>query len=283
MALACPAVTKAGTFQFRPLFKQYINTNYRIMKKLANKTVLITGGLSGIGKECAIAAAKEGANVAIVDIKSGDMETAMTEIKTHNPKAVFIECNVSDFGLVAAAMQQVVSTFGTIDVALNNAGIGGVPNKTGDMSEKEWQDEINVNLNGVFYCMKHELTQMVQQKSGVIINMSSILGKVGFAGSPHYAAAKHGVIGLTQSAALEYATEGIRINAICPGFIETPLLAKAGITDHPDVRQHIVDLHPMKRLGTSREIATGFLFLACDDSSFMTGAALDIDGGYLMQ
>jgi NAD(P)-dependent dehydrogenase (short-subunit alcohol dehydrogenase family) len=131
--------------------------------------------------------------------------------------------------------------------------------------------------------MKHELAQMSKQKKGVIVNMASILGKVGFATSSHYVAAKHGVIGLTQTAALEYATEGIRINAICPGFIDTPLLANAGITDHSDVKQHIVDMHPMKRLGKDIEIANGFIFLACDDSSFMSGTAMEIDGGYLAQ
>lgn len=113
--------------------------------------------------------------------------------------------------------------------------------------------------------------------------MSSILGKVGFATSSHYVAAKHGIIGLTQTAALEYATQGIRINAICPGFIETPLLTKAGISDHPEIKQHIIDLHPMKRMGKSEEVASDFIFLACDDSSFITGTKLEIDGGYLAE
>jgi NAD(P)-dependent dehydrogenase (short-subunit alcohol dehydrogenase family) len=131
--------------------------------------------------------------------------------------------------------------------------------------------------------MHHELAQMAKQKSGVIINMSSILGKVGFANSAHYVAAKHGVIGLTQTAALEYATEGIRINAICPGFIETPLLTKGGISDNKEVKQMIVNLHPLKRLGQSEEIANGFIFLASNESSFMTGTAIEIDGGYLAQ
>jgi NAD(P)-dependent dehydrogenase (short-subunit alcohol dehydrogenase family) len=131
--------------------------------------------------------------------------------------------------------------------------------------------------------MKHELAQMAKQKNGVIVNMSSILGKVGFPTSSHYVAAKHAVIGLTQTAALEYAEEGIRINAICPGFIETPLLTNAGISDNTEVKQHIIDLHPMKRLGKSEEIANGFIFLACDESSFVSGTTLEIDGGYLAE
>jgi NAD(P)-dependent dehydrogenase (short-subunit alcohol dehydrogenase family) len=253
------------------------------MKKLENKTVFITGGLSGIGKACAIEAAKEGANVAVADFKSANGDKALLEIKKENSKAIFIECDVSVFAQVQMAIQKVISTFGTLDVALNNAGIGGESNKVGDMTEQAWLKVIGVNLNGVFNCMKHELTQMSKQKKGVIVNMSSILGKVGFANSSHYVAAKHGIIGLTQTAALEYATDGIRINAICPGFIETPLLTNAGITKDSDLQKYIIGLHPMKRLGKSEEIAAGFIFLASDDSSFVTGTTLEIDGGYLAQ
>jgi NAD(P)-dependent dehydrogenase (short-subunit alcohol dehydrogenase family) len=251
------------------------------MKKLQNKTVFITGGLSGIGKACAIAAAKEGANIVIADLKSVDFDLHMSEIRKENPKALFIECDVSKMDQVQSAIEKVISTFGTLDIALNNAGIGGESNKVGDMTEQAWLKVIAINLNGVFYCMKHELIQMAKQKKGVIINMASILGKVGFATSSHYVAAKHGVIGLTKTAAIEYAVEGIRINAICPGFIETPLLINAGISDNTEIKNYIVDLHPMKRLGKPEEIANGFLFLACDDSSFVTGTALEIEGGYL--
>lgn len=251
------------------------------MKKLENKTVFITGGLSGIGQACALAAAQAGANLAIADLKSDTAEKTMEVFRRENPKAIFIECDVSSFSEVQSAIQKVVGAFGTLDVALNNAGIGGASSTVGDMTEEAWLKVIGINLNGVFNCMKHELTQMSKQKHGVIINMSSILGKVGFANSAHYVAAKHAVLGLTKTAALEYATEGIRVNAICPGFIDTPLLVKGGISDHEEVKQLIVNLHPMKRLGQSEEIANGFVFLACDDSSFMTGTALEIEGGYL--
>ena len=253
------------------------------MKKLENKTVFITGGLSGIGKACAIAAAREGANLAIADIKSAAGDTAMDDIRKANPNAIFIECDVSVFTQEGAAEEKTVSVFGSLDVALNNAGIGGEPNKVGEMTEQAWLKVIGVNLNGVFNGMKHQLSQMAKQNSGVIINMSSILGKVGFATSAHYVAAKHGVIGLTQTAALEYGTSGIRINAICPGFIDTPLLAKGGISDHAEVKQMIIDLHPMKRFGKAEEIANGFVFLASDESSFITGSTMEIDGGYLAQ
>ena len=254
------------------------------MKKLQDKTVFITGGLSGIGKACALAAASEGANVAIADLQSDKMSSIMHEINQLNSKAIFIECDVSKFEQVERAVLQTIKIFSSLDVALNNAGIGGEANRVGDMSQLGWLNVINVNLNGVFNCMKHELTQMIKQKKGTIINMSSILGKVGFATASHYVAAKHGVLGLTKAAALEYATEGIRINAICPGFIDTPLLVKGGISDeHTETKQFIVNLHPVKRFGTSEEIANGFIYLASDDSSFVTGAALDIDGGYLIQ
>ena len=251
------------------------------MKKLENKTVFITGGLSGIGKACAIAAAKEGANVVIADMKSDDFAVSMAEILFLNPKAIFIDCDVSKFEQVQSAIEKTINTFKSLDIALNNAGIGGEPNKIGELTEEAWLKVIGINLNGVFYCMKQELTQMAKQKSGVIVNMASILGKVGFATSSHYVAAKHGVIGLTQTAALEYATQGIRVNAICPGFIETPLLTKGGFSEHQEVKQHIIDLHPMKRLGKANEIANGFIFLASDDSSFVSGTTLEIDGGYL--
>jgi len=218
----------------------------------------------------------------VADMKSDNSEEALQEIINENPKAIFIECDVSKFDQVQSAIKKTISVFKTLDVALNNAGIGGEPNKVGDMTEQAWLKVISVNLNGVFNCMKHELEQMAKQKSGVIVNISSILGKVGFATSAHYVAAKHGVIGLTQTAALEYATEGIRINAICPGFIETPLLTKGGISDNAEVLQQIIDLHPMKRLGRSEEIANSFIFLASDDSSFITGTSLEVDGGYLV-
>ncbi|MCX6273856.1 MAG: SDR family oxidoreductase [Bacteroidetes bacterium] len=253
------------------------------MKKLENKTVFITGGLSGIGFACAIASAREGANIVVADIKSDNGENTMNEIIKINSRAMYVECDVSKFAEVQAAIETTISKFETLDVALNNAGIGGEPNPVGDMTEQAWLKVIGVNLNGVFNCMKHELTYMARQQSGVIVNMSSILGKVGFATSSHYVAAKHGVIGLTQTAALEYATQGIRINAICPGFIDTPLLAKGGITGNDEVKQHIIDLHPMKRLGKSEEIANGFIFLACADSSFMSGTTMEIDGAYLAQ
>ncbi len=253
------------------------------MKRFESKTIFITGGLSGIGKACAIAAAREGADIVIADLTSKHTDEVMAEIIKINSRALFIECDVASFEAVRMATAKVISVFGHLDIALNNAGISGESAKVGDMTEEAWLKVIGINLNGVFNCMKHELHIMEKQQKGVIINMSSILGKVGFSNAAHYVAAKHAIIGLTQTAALEYATQGIRINAICPAFIDTPLLTMGGISTDKSVEEAVISMHPMKRFGKSEEIAAGFLFLASDEGSFMTGTSMEIDGGYLAQ
>lgn len=250
------------------------------MKKLQNKTVFITGGLTGIGKACAIAAAKEGANIAVADFKSNITDKAMKEIKIENPKALFIECDVSIYAQVQLAIEKTISVFGSLDVALNNTGIGSKPNKVDNITDRAWLKVIDVNINGVFNVMQHELTQMAKQKNGVIINMASIFGKVGFASTSHCNAAKEGVMKLTLTSALEFATKGIRINSICPGYFDTPSLAKGGITGSAEVKQHITDTNPIKRHGKSEQIVKGFIFLSCDDSTFVSGNILEIGGGY---
>ncbi|MEO7991175.1 MAG: SDR family oxidoreductase [Chryseolinea sp.] len=251
------------------------------MKRLQDKTVFITGGLSGIGKACAVAAAKEGANVVVADLRSVTIDAAMKEIQGEKDTATFIECDVASMESVANAITSAIEKFKTLDVALNDAGIGGESTSIAEMTEESWNQVIRINLTGVFNCMKQELLQMTSQKCGSIINMSSILGKVGFAGSAGYVAAKHGVLGLTKTAALEYAVSGIRVNALCPGFIDTPLLTKGGINDNEIVKQQIMALHPMNRFGKAIEIGSAFVFLASDESSFITGTSLEIDGGYL--
>ncbi|MBK7652405.1 MAG: SDR family oxidoreductase [Flammeovirgaceae bacterium] len=251
------------------------------MKRLKNKTVFITGGLSGIGKACAVAAAREGGNVVVGDIKSVNLDGAMKEIQAENESAVFFECDASDLSSISAAVDFATEKFKTLDVALNNAGVGGDNTSIAVMTEEDWNSVLRVNLTGVFYCMKKEIEVMATQKSGVVVNMASILGKVGFSGSSAYVAAKHGVLGLTKTAALEYATCGIRVNAISPGFINTPLLTKGGINGNDTAKQQIVSMHPINRLGKPEEIADAFIFLASAQSSFITGTTLDVDGGYL--
>lgn len=221
--------------------------------------------------------------MAIADRVGKDTSKVMDEIVSISPSAFFVECDVTNFDQVGTTILHLKERLGGIDVALNNAGIGGVSSNLGEMSKESWKNVIDVNLSGVFNCMRHELALMYEQKSGVIVNMSSILGKVGFRSSAHYVASKHGVIGLTEAAALEYAEVGIRVNAICPGFIDTPMLSSAGMTQGSDLRKIIEGMHPMKRLGLVEEVARAFVFLASDESSFITGASLAVDGGYLVQ
>lgn len=251
------------------------------MKRLENKTILITGGLSGIGRACAVEAAIEGANIVVADIRSVALDSAMQDIKSENEKATFIECDVTKANQVQEAVASCIKLFGTIDVALNNAGVSGESSRIGEITEEGWNSTINVNLTGVFNCMKYELLHMASQKKGSIINMSSVLGLVGYRNSAAYVAAKHAIIGLTKTAALEYAPENIRVNAICPGFIDTPMLVQEGIKEDEKAKTQIKNLHALDRFGKPEEIAKGFIFLASDDSSFVTGSALAIDGGYL--
>lgn len=248
--------------------------------KLENKVVFITGGASGIGLSCALASAKEGAQVAIADYNEDEGLKALYEIQKLAKEAIFIPLDVTNAGDCEKAVSNVIEHFGRIDVACNNAGIGGAAALTGDYTIDDWNKVMNVNLHGVWYCMKYELLRMQKQGSGSIINMSSILGHVGFATACAYTTAKHGLIGLTQTAAIEYGTMGIRINCICPGFIETPLLKNAGLLDNMDAYNMLKGLHPMKRLGKPEEIANAYIWLASDDSSFVTGTSLMVDGGY---
>ncbi len=178
-----------------------------------------------------------------------------------------------------------VTTYGRLDYAVNNAGIEGVLATVVDYPEETWQKVINVNLTGPWLCMKYEIPQMLKQGKGAIVNMASILGVVGFATAGAYTAAKHGLIGLTQVAALEYAAQGIRVNAVCPGFIETPMVMQRGIEagTHPEAYQQLAALHPIKRLGKPEEIAEAVAWLCSDASSFVTGIALLVDGGYTAQ
>jgi NAD(P)-dependent dehydrogenase (short-subunit alcohol dehydrogenase family) len=174
-------------------------------------------------------------------------------------------------------------TYGRLDCACNNAGIEGVPALTADYPEDVWRRVIDVNLTSVWLCMKHEIPSMQEQHGGAIVNMASILGQVGFASASAYVAAKHGVIGMTKTAAVEYAAQDIRINAVCPGFISTPMLERGGIEAGSAGLEMIKNLHPAKRLGTPEEIAEAVLWLCSDAASFVTGAALLVDGGYVAQ
>lgn len=253
------------------------------MNSFSGNVAVVTGSGSGIGRACALAFAEKGSKVVVADIAVADGEKTAAMIKAAGGDALFVPCNVAKSVDVSALMTTALETYGRLDYACNNAGIGGPPLTSGDYSEEDWRAVIDVNLTGAWLCMKYELPIMVKQGKGAIVNMSSILGKVGFATAPAYVAAKHGLIGLTQTAALEYATQNIRVNAVCPGFIYTPLLEKAGMQIGSEMHTVISNLHPMKRMGTSEEIAGAVIWLCSDAASFVTGHSLMVDGGYTAQ
>lgn len=244
------------------------------------KGAIVTGGGSGIGEACAMQLAARGANVVVADFNVESAERVAGAIGKSGGAAIAVKVDVGDAAQVEAMVGTALQAFGRLDVAVNNAGIGGESNLTGDYSLEGWHRVINVNLNSVFYGMKYAIPAMLQNGGGAIVNMASILGFVGIASSSAYVAAKHGVVGLTKSAALEYATQGIRVVAVGPGFITTPLIAN-NLDDA--AQKAIADLHAVKRMGTADEVAALVCFLASDAASFITGSYHVVDGGYTSQ
>ena len=247
------------------------------MKKLENKIVFITGGASGLGRAAAVAAAAEGAQVVIADLPGSDHAAALTEVQAAGAEAAFVPLDVTDSANVQQAIAATVARFGRLDVALNNAGIGEGFLGFLDTSEESFQRILSVNLTGVFTCMKYELAQFVRQGGGVMVNMSSLAGLRGAPGLSAYVASKHGVLGLTRVAAQEFARHRVRVNALCPYYIDTPLLKD----DSAEARQQMISASPMKRLGRAEEVAKAFIYLASDDSSYTNGTQLVIDSGVL--
>ena len=245
----------------------------------ANQVALVTGAGSGMGLETARAFAEAGAAVALADIQENAVRLAAQELVSAGHRAIAAHCNVADETEVAAMVELTVSTFGRLDAAFNNAGVQSPAVETADAGGEEF-DRVNaINLRGVWNCMKYELRQMREQGSGAIVNCSSIGGLIGIAGRAAYHASKHGVIGLTRSAALEYASRGIRINAVCPGTINTPMVADM-LAKEPDAMKEIMRDQPIGRLGRSEEIASAVLWLCSPGASFVIGHALAVDGGY---
>lgn len=244
-----------------------------------DKVAVVTGGASGIGRSTALLYAGEGASVVVADVDSERGQETVEMVESSGGRAMFVKADVSDPSECEVLVKSAVEEFGRLDFACNNAGIGGEQNPTADYSIDGWQQLIAVNLSGVFYCMKYELRAMLKTGGGSIVNMASILGHVGFAGAPAYVSAKHGVVGLTENAALEYGQHGIRVNAVGPGFIRTPMISV--LDQDPSVMQQIVAMHPIGRLGQPEEVAELVIWLSSDKASFVTGAYYPIDGGYL--
>ena len=244
--------------------------------EFADLTALVTGAASGIGLATARRLAAGGAAVALADHDLDGAEHAATELAETGVPALALRLDVTDPASVESCVAAAVAGLGPLNMAVNNAGIGGTTATTGDYEIEDWRRVIATNLDGVFYSMRYEIPAMLAAGGGSIVNMSSILGTNGFAGAPAYSAAKHGVVGLTKSAAVEYAEQGIRVNAVGPGFVETPLLAHLDETEH----ELLVSLHPMGRLGHVEEVAELVAFLLSDRAAFITGSYHLVDGGY---
>ncbi|MER6720065.1 SDR family NAD(P)-dependent oxidoreductase [Streptomyces halstedii] len=244
--------------------------------EFAGKVALVTGGASGIGLALSRRLAASGAAVVVADHHTDSAVKTADELKATGARAAAVTLDVTDPASVEAGVRFAVDTFGALHLAVNNAGIGGPSRPTGEYAVEDWDKVVATNLSGVFYSMRYELPAILAVGGGAVVNISSILGTNGFAGSPAYVAAKHGVVGLTKTAALEYAAHNIRVNAVGPGFIDTPLLRD---TDGP-ARDHLVSLHPAGRLGTAEEVAELAAFLLSDRASFIHGSYHLVDGGY---
>lgn len=250
--------------------------------RMAGKVALVTGAGSGIGRASALVFAREGAKVVVADVvESGGHETVRL-IREANGEAQFVQTDVANAEEVEALVQQTVAIYGRLDCAHNNAGVEGELTTTAEYREAEWDRVIGINLKGTWLCMKYELAYMLTHGGGAIVNTASDLGLVGIATYPAYVASKHGVVGLTKTAALEYAKSGIRVNALCPGVIQTPMIDRV-LQKHPELVEPLAASEPIGRLGRPEEMAEAAVWLCSDAASFVTGVAMAVDGGYLAQ
>jgi NAD(P)-dependent dehydrogenase (short-subunit alcohol dehydrogenase family) len=248
--------------------------------ELHGKVALITGGTSGIGRDAAVLFAKAGVKVVITGRREVEGKETIDLIRAAGGEGLFVKGDVSKTADVQLMVQASVEKFGRLDVAFNNAGIEGKWIPIVEQTEQDWDRTIDINLKGVWLCLKYEIQQMLKQGGGgAIVNMSSVAGLMGSAGAATYVASKHGVLGLTKTAALEYAKSGIRVNAVCPAVIETPMADR--IFGEPEVNKRVMALHPIGRFGTAMEVAEAVLWMCSDRASFMTGQSLVLDGGLL--
>lgn len=250
------------------------------MDQLKGKVAIITGAGSGIGEAIALLFATEGAKVVVSDVNEEHGNNVVNRIRKEGGEAMYVRADVSSAADGEALVQATVKQYGRLDIAVNNAGIGGPSSPTGSYPVDGWDKVISINLSGVFYGMRYQIPEMIKAGGGAIVNIASILGQVGFRNSPAYVAAKHGVVGLTKNAAIDHAMDKVRVNSVGPAFIKTPLLS-ANLT--PEILAGLTSLHPIGRLGESNEVAELVLWLCSDRASFVTGSYYAIDGGYLSQ
>lgn len=249
-------------------------------KIFEGKVALVTGGSYGIGRATAVAFAARGAKVIIADWLEDIEQNTLKQIRAVGGKGIFLSCDVSKNEDVRWMVEKAIATYGGLDYAFNNAGIEGDTANTNECTEENWDKTINVNLKGIWLCMKHEISQMLKQGKGAIVNCASVAGLIGFPGLPAYVVSKHGVVGLTKTAALENAKQNIRINAVCPGVIHTDMIDRLTGKDK-EAEKQFVNMEPIGRMGKPEEVAEAVMWLCSDAASFVTGHSMPVDGGWI--
>jgi NAD(P)-dependent dehydrogenase (short-subunit alcohol dehydrogenase family) len=251
-------------------------------ESFSGRVALVTGGTSGIGRATAVAFGRAGADVVVAGRSVERGEEVVAELKDLGSQAMSVRCDVTRSGDVQALVDRTLETYGRLDVAVNSAGIFEFSGPTAECQEEDWDRTVDTNLKGIWLSMKYEIPPMLAQGRGAIVNVAGAFGLIGFPGAPAYVAAKHGVVGLTKAATLEYATTGVRINAICPGLTRTPLVERATGGD-PVAEEQFASQMPIRRMASADEVAAAVLWMCSDESSFLLGHALAFDGGWVVQ